>query len=253
MKNHIRALLVIGLGTAGSVANAVPTIYFAEDTSTTQSVVGTASEAARSNFLSTLSGVGNEDFESFAAGTTSPALTFPGSYGSITASMTGSTCVDDVASSGCGFNNPGRWATSGDQFWETDSGGTFGISFSSAISAFGFYGTDIGDFSNRLIISLTDISGTVSDFTVNHSLGLGNYDNALLFWGFQDLGNSYTSIAFSNSGYGGDVFAFDDMVIGDNEQICRENCNELPEPGTLLLIGLGLAGFASRRKGCVQG
>jgi hypothetical protein len=243
MRKKLSIILAIGLISSASVAQAIPTIFFDEDTSTAASVTGTDSEAMRNTFLSTLTGVGNEDFESFAAGTTTPSLTFPGSSGSITASLTGATCVDNSASTGCGGSNPGRWATSGDQFWETSSGGAFSIDFSSAVSAFGFYGTDIGDFDNQLVITLTDTGGGTTDFTVGHSLGLSNTANSLLFWGFQDLDTAYTSIAFSNSGSGGDVFAFDDMVIGDREQIA------VPEPSIIMLLSIGLAGigFARRR------
>lgn len=245
MKKHINILLAIGLVSTVSIVQAVPIIYFAEDASTAQSVVGTASEAERNNFLSTLTGVGNENFESFAVGSINPSLTFPGSSGAITANLTGDSCIDNTASGGCGGSNPGRWATSGDQFWETTSGGVFQIDFTSAISAFGFYATDIGDFDNQLIITLEDTSGVTTEFTVDHSTDIGNYDNSLLFWGFQDLGNDYTSLSFSNTGLGGDVFAFDDMVIGDKEQIIVA---EVPEPGIIMLFSIGLVGMGFIRR-----
>lgn len=235
-----------------SMAHAAPTVFFAEDTSTSQSVTGTNSEAKRNEFLSNLTGVGTQNFEGIALGSISPlALTFPGSSGSLSATLLGTSCVDNNSSDGCGGGNPGRWATSGSQFWETSSNGSFSLDFASTpISVFGFYGADIGDFENQLTIDLTDINDVLTSITVPHSTDIGNEDNSLLFWGFFDTANSYKTIGFRNEGNGGDVFAFDDMTIGDLEQICTVNCptNNVPEPGTALLAGVAVLGLLAARR-----
>src|SRR5690554_2961725 len=72
------ALMLIGGATN---AMAAPVTFFGEDPTTSGSL-GPNSTQARNNFLSNLTGVGNEDFESFSNGSSAPLnLTFPGSGG----------------------------------------------------------------------------------------------------------------------------------------------------------------------------
>lgn len=221
---------------AAASASAVPVTFFGEDTSTA-GILGPNSAAARADFLSNLTGVGNEDFESFNLGDAAPlTLSFPGSAGGLTATLQGNATIDQTGQPG----NPGRFATSGTNFLETTTG-QFSIEFGTAISAFGFNGIDIGDFvTAQLTLELAN--GESVNLTVPHSLNIGNSDNATLFFGFFDTENTYTSITFTNAG-GGDLFAFDDMIIGDREQITVT----VPAPAPLGLLGLGLIGLAVSR------
>lgn len=226
--------LIGGIG-VGS-AQAAPVIFFGEDLNA-GAAAGVNSVAARTNFLASLTGVGSQDFESFAGGTGTPInVSFPGSVGAISAALTATSGVQVV-------NAPsvGRFATSGTNYLEVSSGAAFTLTFGTAIGAFGFYGTDIGDFvPTNMVMTLTDINNVSTQQIVGHTLGAAN--NNSLFWGFTDTTNSYTSITFSNPG-GGDVFGFDDFVIGDRQQIVA-----VPEPGVLAVFGLGLLGLGIARR-----
>ncbi|MEO5813383.1 MAG: PEP-CTERM sorting domain-containing protein [Rhodanobacter sp.] len=228
MKRYfLSAAAAVGLIVA-SVGYAAPTTYFGQDQNPGSST--TNSDTARAQFLSNLSsGVGTEDFEGIAPGNhVSLSLNFPGSTGSITANLSGSLLI--CASNGCGGS--GRFATSGSHYLDTTD--AFVLSFSSPISAFGFYATDLGDVNGDLTLLLTG-GGTVT-FTVPTA---GSADGNQLFWGFIDSMQSYTGIQFGNTASGADFFGFDDMTIGDLGQVSVG----VPEPGTLGMFGLGLLGM----------
>ena len=148
---------------------------------------------------------------------------------------------------------PGRFSTTGGgdlNYWRAKAGtgagnntaGLFSITFSTAISAFGFYGTDIGDFEGTLSLLLTP-SGGGADVQLDVPNSIGS-NGSLLFFGFLDRTISYSKITFRTAGSSvtSDYFGFDDFLVADRNQI---TATATPEPGSLALAGLGLLAAAS--------
>ncbi len=234
MKTIIAAFAVAAL--AGSAS--ATTTYFGEDLTPGGSLAGMVnSQAARALFLAQLSNVGVENFESYAPGTTPPiAIAFQGAG---TATLNGAGNVENFS------GGAGRFATSGSNWYETSAGGGFSISFDNAggVAAFGFYGTDLGDFGNVLVLRFTRTDNSTFDINVGNTAGAnGNPNGAGIFFGIiASAGDTFTNVQFLNVPGGDDVFGFDDLVVGSLQQV-------VPMPAAAGLGFAGLAGLAARRR-----
>lgn len=222
-----------------SSATAAPATFFGEDVNLAGDPAQPApvqSDAARNAFFSHLAGIGTESFESFPAGEeailSSP---FPGAG---TATVLGGVVLG-------GENIAGRYPTSGEKYLNAYS--TIRMDFSSPIAAFGFYATDVGDFDGHLTLQLTALSGEVVSLAVPAGVGVdGSTTGSLLFFGFYDLAQTYTSIFFDNGDYA-DIFGLDDFSIASASQVVG---SPVPEPAVWasMTTGFVLLGSALRRR-----
>src|SRR5262249_10221016 len=154
-------------------------------------------DGASSQFQAQLSGVTTETFESFATGTQAP-LTLH--FGPDTATLTGSST--SVLNTATGLS-VGRFAISGTQYVETSQG--FNVSFSSPQAAFGFYATDVGDFSGQLVLTLAN--GAHQSFTVPGATGT-SANGSVLFFGLigSAAADQFTAVSFTDTNPTTDVF-----------------------------------------------
>ncbi|RYD32138.1 MAG: VPDSG-CTERM sorting domain-containing protein [Verrucomicrobiaceae bacterium] len=232
----VSAAAALGMLTS---SHAVVVQYFGEDLGlgeNTRLPAHPNADTARDGFLSNLVGVGTEDFEGFAAGSSGPFLsTFSGAA---TATLAGSGTVSSQPS---GTNGVGRYPISGDQFYETGSS-DFNITFSDPVAAFGFYAVDVGDFNGQ--VTLTLAGGGTTLLTVPNSTSVSG--GGVLYFGYIDTENPFVSVSFGNTASGSDFFAFDDLTVGSVEQV-----QPTPVPdgsSTLALGGLSLLGLAGMRR-----
>jgi hypothetical protein len=246
------SLIIAALLGAPIAANAVPTTYFGEDLGNGEGAAPIAafpnSSAAQASFLAGLLNPGVENFESLG-GSAPLAVNFANGT---TATLNGTGAVAAVANGTT--NGVGRFGISGDpdsdgfdRYW--DASGVFSINFSNPVSAFGFFGIDIGDFDGQVTASTS--GGLNQVFNVGNSTNIAG--GSVLFWGVIDPSNTFTSVSFGNTASGVDVFGFDNFTVGTPEQV-RPTPEKppvgVPEPGMLLLFGTGLAalGLAPRRR-----
>ncbi|WP_270937465.1 PEP-CTERM sorting domain-containing protein [Falsiroseomonas oryzae] len=216
--------------------------YFGQDLASTDPIATSRpnSEAVRAAFLTDIGTSGTETFESVAVGATVPlALSFPAvGTGTLTGDGTVEDTVDPLVA---------RFPISGTRYVTT---GGFSIAFAQPISAFGFFATDLGEFETLGIeLSLTGPGGTITR-TIDGLLdGLAN--GSALFFGVQGTVETWTSVTLTLLSGREDLFGLDDVIIAaarSTDPGPGPGPNPVPEPGTLGLLGLGLAGLAAARR-----
>lgn len=110
--------------------------------------------------------------------------------------------------------------------WDFDNPATTGM------NAFGFFMADASDIGATLTLLFDD--GTYSDaYAISPYLASGNMGYVSVMSSMSIMGATLT---FNNS-TGNDGWGIDDVTVG-----------RLPEPGTFLLLGLGLLGLGAARR-----
>lgn len=229
-------------------------IFFGEDLGLgeqTRRISRPNSDSTRNSFFSNLEdeglvNVGTEDFERFPNQATAPLDLIFANAGDAT--LQGSASISYIPT---GTNQVGRYPISGNQYLEIDK--PFSINFSKPVVAFGFYGTDIGDFGGQLILGLTLNDGSTTSVSIPHTLnGTGG---AILYFGlisrYSDV--FVTQVAFGNTAADFDLFGFDDLTIATLPQIKppppSEEPQDVPEPTAVLgIFALGTLGTIFRMK-----
>lgn len=236
------AMAIIGLFTVAG-AQATPIAFFGEDGNPTGVVPMNAhpnSDAARASFFANLTGIGTYGFDNASVGATNVAATFSNG---VTASVSGGTVYGSP-------NGSGLFAISNPNYYLTDTS-AFSVAFNSPIAAFGFYGTDIGDWGGALSLTLTKSGGGTVSLNVPALIGSNGSqpeNGSVLYFGFYDLGATYTSIAFNNSNTA-DIFGFDNFSVGTTAQVTpTPPPPSVPEPASFALVGLGLVSLAATRR-----
>ena len=203
-----------------------------------------ASSAAESSFLSNLTSVGTETFETQTVGATAPLTLNFGAAGTATLSGGGGA----VRATNADTIRVGRYSVpGGTNYWDVSSspGNSFRINFSQEIAAFGFYGIDIGDFQGTVRLEMLDSASSVIA-----SLNLPTApeipaNGSVLYFGLiaSSSAELFRSIRFNTTaGLGGttDIFGFDSFTIGTQAQVT----SRIPEPGTIALLGAALLGLS---------
>lgn len=199
-------LFLVLLGSTNSAVAQPTTTFFGEDLGLGEYTRLTShphADTARANFLAQLKNPGTEDFERFDDNKTAPIAVDFGRAG--TATLQGNGEIEEIWTD---TNERGRYPISGDKYWESSR--DFYIEFTDPQVAFGFYGVDIGDFQGQLTITYED--GSAETILIPHTTD--SPGGTVIYFGFIDLDNQFTSATFGHTGAEEDIFGFDDFTIG---------------------------------------
>jgi hypothetical protein len=229
---------VVALG-ASTAANAVVTVFNAQDDGAPVGGPFTNSNAAEAAFLAAAGSKGSvatETFEAKAVGYYSPVAITNGTITYATPDLgVGLSGINNTTYGNVyGFN-----VTPGGEKWLGfpaffNSAATF--TFTTPTKSFGFYTTGIQSAYTTLL-QVTQLDGTSATYTLPI-----NSNGGVSFFGIVDT-VAFTSVKISQTNTPGfaDLWGIDDISY---------NTSLVPEPAAwaLMIVGLGLVGAASRRR-----
>lgn len=289
----LRLPLVLALLTAG-VAQAELVVLTGQDTALSNPGVPAGSMAAgkRQDFNDNITSVKTESFDTRTLGDLTSLSVFNDGSGLVTAPARLGALRARVSDNEYNSDQTvflGRFDTTSpykiENGTETNTGRWlqstvgFTLEFGGDFSAFGFYGTDFGDFQGEFSIELltrninTGALEKATGFTalelaslqIPRLAGSGNTDantvdgenGSLLFYGLYDTTRAYAGVRFVVKqcttddgsgnplpcGEGYDELGFDDFVVGNFKPPV-----DVPEPGSLALVGASLLALAATRR-----
>lgn len=262
-----RIVVAAGLAVLASGSWAAPVITLpVTDTSgspTTALAPTSAPVKAQGEFRDTLvpDSIKTDGFSSYALTPGEPppgtqsTLDMRSTIGAVLTSIDGGGRIVDASTTNAA---DGRFDTTQDankRWWLTAY--SFSLTFSGQVSAFGFYGTDFGDFEGQFEILLFSGDQQIATRTIPTGTGgtmpANGTNGWLQFYSiFDNEDVSFDRVLFKITqanplGDPGefDFLGFDDFVVGRFDTGTGGN---VPEPGSLALVGASLLGLAAVRR-----